>query len=375
MIKIALIGCGKVAEQHVINIQKIPGFEIVGICDREILMAEQTSQRFNIARYFDDPEELLQETAPEIVHITTPPQSHYTLGVLCVEAGCHVLIEKPFTVNAQEAAELLSLANGKSLKISVNHNAQFSHAALRMRQMVKDGYLGKRPVHMESIFCYNLGDQSFARAFLGDKRHWLRQLPGKLLHNIISHGIGQIAEFLYDEDPQVMALGFTSDFLLRLGESEIIDELRVIIRDKRDTTAYFTFSSQMTPKLHQFRIFGSENGLVFDDDRQLVIKLSGKIYKSYLDQFLPPILDAKQYLVNVTRNVQKFLTGDFHNDACTRLLIEAFYRSVTKDSPVPVSHREIMTTARIMDKVFEQVAEASFAPIPLTEGRSVSIHR
>ena len=49
---------------------------------------------------------------------------------------------------------------------------------------------------MESYYCYDLTDPGYARALLGDKQHWVRQLPGQLLHNIISHGIARIAEFL-----------------------------------------------------------------------------------------------------------------------------------------------------------------------------------
>ena len=82
---------------------------------------------------------------------------------------------------------------------------------------------------MESYYCYELGESGYAGALLGDKRHWVRRLPGKLLHNIISHGIARIAEFLTSESPQVMAYGFTSPFLKSIGENEIIDELRVII--------------------------------------------------------------------------------------------------------------------------------------------------
>ena len=65
-----------------------------------------------------------------------------------------------------------------------------------MRALVESGYLGGAPVHMESYYGYDLGEPSYARALLGDQQHWVRRLPGKLLHNIISHGIARIAEFL-----------------------------------------------------------------------------------------------------------------------------------------------------------------------------------
>ena len=48
---------------------------------------------------------------------------------------------------------------------------------------------------MESYYCYDLSEPGYATALLGDQQHWVRRLPGKLLHNIISHGVARIAEF------------------------------------------------------------------------------------------------------------------------------------------------------------------------------------
>ena len=103
-----------------------------------------------------------------------------------------------------------------------------------MRALVESGYLGGPPVHMESYYGYDLGDPSYARALLGDKQHWVRRLPGKLLHNIISHGIARIAEFLTSDDPQVIAHGFASPLLKGIGETEIVDELRVMISERSE---------------------------------------------------------------------------------------------------------------------------------------------
>ena len=57
---------------------------------------------------------------------------------------------------------------------------------------------------------------------------------------------------------------------------EIIDELRVIICEQQRTTAYFTFSSQMRPALHQFRIYGDRNGLILDQDQESSLHFAGK---------------------------------------------------------------------------------------------------
>jgi predicted dehydrogenase len=303
--------------------------------------------------------ELLREARPDVVHITTPPVSHFDIAKCCLEWGCHIYVEKPFTLCEGEAERLMALAEERKLKITAGHDDQFRPAARRMRSLVESGFLGSGPVHMESYYCYELGRSDYARALIGDKGHWVRRLPGRLLQNIISHGIARIAEFLTSESPKVMAYGFISPLLKDMGETEIIDELRVIISEEVGTTAYFTFSSQMRPALHQFRIYGAENGLVVDQDQETLIKLRGDRFKSYLEKFLPPVMFAEQYLDNLRRNVGAFLRSDFHVKSGMKYLIESFYRSIVEGTPVPIPYREILLTARIMDAIFSQLNTAA----------------
>jgi predicted dehydrogenase len=359
MLKVGIVGCGKIADSHASQIGKIPGCEIVGVCDREPLMARQLFDRYPIKQHFGDLAELLERSRPDVIHITTPPQSHYEIAKRCLEWGCHVYVEKPFTLYEEQARSLIDLGKEKGLKITVGHDHQFSHAAMRMRSLVRDGFLGGMPVHTESYYCYEMGASDYAGALLGDKKHWVRRLPGKLLHNIISHGIARIAEFLDGTSPQVIAHGFTSPMLKAAGETEIIDELRVIISDDRCATAYFTFSSQMRPSLHQFRLYGPKNGLILDLHQETLIKLRGSRYKSYAEKFLPPVTLAGQYVGNLKTNLRHFLANEFHMKSGMKYLIESFYRSILEDTPLPISYREILLTTKIMDEIFLQLNRTS----------------
>ncbi len=75
MLKVGIVGCGKIADAHASHIQHLEGCEIVGVCDREPLMAKQLYERFPIKAYFTDLSELVSEAQPDVVHITTPPES------------------------------------------------------------------------------------------------------------------------------------------------------------------------------------------------------------------------------------------------------------------------------------------------------------
>lgn len=355
MLKIAIVGCGKIADEHALQIRRIKGCEIVGVCDREPLMARQLYDRFPVKAWYSDLTRLISEAKPDVIHVTTPGESHFEIAKFCLEAGCHVYVEKPFTLYEEEARQLITTAQRMGRKITAGHDDQFIHVARRMRNICKSGYLGDGPVHMESYYCYPIGGSAYANALFRDKGHWVRRLPGKLLQNIISHGIARIAEFLTSDSPRVIAHGFVSPLLRSMGETEIVDELRVIIAEEGGVTAYFTFSSQMRPPLHQFRIYGSKNGLILDQNEETLIKLRGTMYTSYIQKFVPPITNAKQYLGNFASNVGLFLNNDFHMKSGMKYLIESFYRSITEGTPDPITHREILLTAKIMDSIFAQM--------------------
>lgn len=355
MIKTCIVGCGKIADAHATALSSIPNCEIVGVCDNEELMAKQLYERYQIKQYFHDIHEMLDASRPDVVHLTTPPQSHFELGRICINAGCHAYIEKPFTVNFDEADQLIRLAIAKGVKLTVGTDEQFSHVAVAMRKLIGEGYLGGPPVHMEAYYCYDLGDERYAQAFLKNNTHWLRSLPGQLMHNIISHGIAKIAEYLPGEDAQVIAQGFTSPFLRNFGETGLIDELRLIIRGVDDTTAYFTFSTQMRPLLREFRIYGPKNGLVLNQEQHSLIKLPGANPKSYLGKFLPLNDLARQYRRNMLTNAKWFLKNDFHMKEGMHHLIGSFYSSIVNDAPPPIPYREILLTAKIMDEAFARI--------------------
>jgi predicted dehydrogenase len=327
----------------------------VGVCDTEELMAFQLSERFNVKQYFNDAIRFLESCHPDVVHITTPPQSHFSLAKLCIERGCHVYVEKPFTITASETQILIELANRANLKLTVGTDALFSTVARRMRKLIQQGILGGPPFHIESYFCYDLGNAQYAKSLLGDNNHWVRKLPGKLLHNIISHGIAKIAEFIRSDNPHVLVHGHSSPFLREIQEDDIIDELRVIISDCDNTTAYFTFSSQIYPSQQLLRLYGPKCSLIADDIQQTLLVLNQSSYKSYLKTFIPPLIYAKQYLGSMKANMAAFIRNDFHVNSGMKYLIRSFYESINNNLDPPIPYREIILTSEILDLIFDRL--------------------
>ncbi len=368
MLRIALIGCGKIADNHVWAIRRIPGVTVVAAVDREILMARQLAERFEIPHTFDSAEEMLAQIKPDVVHITTPPQSHFSLGRVCLEAGSHVYLEKPFAITAGETEALLRLAASRGLKMTAGHNLQFTLEALRMREQVRKGFLGGKPVHVESYFSYGLDDTSYVGPMLGSRRHWVRQLPGQLFHNLISHGIARLAEFLDDDLVEVTANAFQSEKLRAMGGGEVLDELRVTLRDRSGTTAFFCFSTQINPGRNELRVYGRKGSITLDATTGSVILHKTRPNKSYLTYVVPPLFSAVDYFTNAVVNLTDFFRQRLYQDAGIKELAERFYRSIEQGTEPPLPAREILLTARIMEEIFAQVY-----PESATEPQRVAI--
>ena len=269
---------------------------------------------------------MLRAVRPDVVHITTPAQSHFPLGRMALDAGCHVYMEKPFTETTAEAETLIELAREKGLRITVGHNLQFSPEAIRMRELVKSGFLGGPPIHMEVIQCYSHDEPTYGRVVLADPHHWVRRLPGSLTHNLISHGISKIAEFLDGDDPRIISLSFSSPFLRGIGQTDIVDEVRATIQDERGTTAFFLFTTQFGVGSSELRLYGRSANLVLDNTDRTVLRIRPSQYKSYMRYFFAPWTYAREYMRNSFRNMKLFARNDFHMDYGMRKLMELFLR-------------------------------------------------
>jgi predicted dehydrogenase len=356
-LKIGLVGCGKIADAHAEAIQKIPTAELVAVCDLERLMAEQLAVRFNIPRYYDDFATLLAEEKPDVIHITTPPQSHLKLAVQAFEARCHVYVEKPAAMNAVETQEMIEHAETSGCKLTEGYSFHFDPAALALRELVEKGLIGDA-VHMESHFGYGL-EGPFGATILGSPHHWVHQLPGKLLQNNIAHALVRIIEFLPDDTPAIHAYGYKG----REAEhgdmrDNMMDELRVVILGEK-TSAYLTFTSHAKPMVQSFRLYGTQNTATVNYDTWVVTLDREQTLPSAIGRLVPPFKQHWDFFKAANKNVWRFARSDFHFFAGIDNLTKAFYDSIRDDSPLPVSHHDILRVAKFADEIYEQLKQST----------------
>jgi predicted dehydrogenase len=357
-LRIAIVGCGKIADDHAETLGFMEGVEVVACCDLTLLMAEQLSTRFDIDGVYDDFALLLAEQQPDVVHITTPPQSHLQLGVAAMEAGAHVWIEKPLAVDAAETRELVRVARQTGRKLTVGHSYWLDTPALDLRRLIDSGAIGE-VVHVESWYGYDL-DGGYGKAIMSSPDNWVHHLPGKLFQNNVDHLFNKVLEFLPSTDLVVQATAFRRhDRHYGDRRDELQDELRVYLADPTGPTAYATFSSSAAPRGHWVKVYGTKGSATADFNLRTVEVAAGVSLPTNLGRLLPSVGKVAAAAKQAATNAGRFATAEFHYFAGFRRLIDAFYESINTDGPEPIPLADMERMADLQDKIWAQLALAS----------------
>jgi len=352
-LKVAIVGCGKIADAHVEEIRKVHGAHVAAVCDIEPLMAEQLAVRYGIPGQYTDLAAMLDAEKPDVLHITAPPQTHLALTRQAVAAGCDVFLEKPVALHHADVQAIVEAVRAAGKKLAVNYWPEFEVQALELRRLLADGVLGT-PVHVESFYGYNLAD-GYGLAIKQDPNHWVRRMPGQLFQNILDHMLNKIAPFIEDDEPSISACAYINAArAVESGANDLLDELRVTIRGSR-TSAYVTFSANARPVGHTLKVYGTANTAYVDYNARTLVLERGQSFPSALGRLFPPFLVSRDYRRQAMRNLGRFYRARFHYFDGMRNLLTEFYRSIETDSPSPISSREILFVSSTMEKIFQQV--------------------
>jgi len=170
-IRTGLVGTGYIAEFHARAIAAADRASLVAVCDANLSNAEAWAKSWGVAKAYASLQEMLAAQQLDCVHILAPPDLHHALARTALEAGVHVLLEKPMCVSVSEADDLIALAEARGLHLAVNHNMMFTDAYRRLREAVQSGAIG--PINQISISYYSeMGQVRF-----GPFETWMLRAP------------------------------------------------------------------------------------------------------------------------------------------------------------------------------------------------------
>ncbi|MCC6510268.1 MAG: Gfo/Idh/MocA family oxidoreductase [Pirellulaceae bacterium] len=141
-LKAAVIGTGFIGPVHIEGLRRA-GVHVQGVLGSSLDRSQATADLFGIPSAYASLQELLDDTAVDVVHITTPNRFHFDQATSALNAGKHVLCEKPLAMNAQESAKLVAHAQRSGLAAGVNYNIRYYPLCLEAAQRVRSGQVGK----------------------------------------------------------------------------------------------------------------------------------------------------------------------------------------------------------------------------------------
>lgn len=248
--KTLVVGAGGIARQHLGALRTLPQVEQIHVCDLSAVTARAMADRFGLDGWSTDVAESLRVLRPDVVHVTTPPLSHHQLSRLALDAGCHVIVEKPATAVPGELVELVELADRRGLVLVEDYNYLFNDTVADALARLRSGGYGEL-VHV---------DVQVALDILGPGSTYLDPATNRAFTEMKG---GPIADFL----PHLASLAhafvgphrrvLTSWSRTIEGHPFPADELRALV-EGATATASLSFSARSRPDLFAVRVAGTQ---------------------------------------------------------------------------------------------------------------------
>jgi predicted dehydrogenase len=147
---VAVIGAGYWGPNIVRNALALPDTDVKWVCDRDVSRAQRLVGAQSAIRVTDDLDELLSDDSVEAVAIATPPATHAELALRCLEAGRHLLVEKPLADSYEAGLRMVRAAEERDLVLHCDHTYCYTPAVQKIRELVDAGELGT-PLYYDSV--------------------------------------------------------------------------------------------------------------------------------------------------------------------------------------------------------------------------------
>jgi predicted dehydrogenase len=240
-LRVGAVGCGYWGPNVIRNLDAVDGCEIAAVCDSDPERLAPVAAHYPRARATHEVDDLLADRCLDAVYLATPVSTHHALTRQALEAGKHVLLEKPLATDVEQAAELADLARRRSLTLMVGHTFVFSPPVRKIKELIDGGSIG--PIYYVETTRVNLGLFQKDVSVLWDLgphdvsilTYWLGEVPT----HVAARGRSYLGEAL--EDVVFLTLEFPSGILAqvqiswlapsKLRRTSIVGRQRMVVYD------------------------------------------------------------------------------------------------------------------------------------------------
>jgi len=241
-LRLGAIGCGYWGPNLIRNFVEIPNAEVIAISDLQQEPMKRMLERFPRIEHSTRNYRDLFDMGLDAVVIATPPATHYAIARDCLEHGLHVLVEKPITLNAEDAAGLIAVAEEHGRILMVGHTFEYNPAVRAIKEMIRSGELGDI-YYIDAI-----------RASLG-----LFQTKANVVWDLAPHDVS-ILRFLLDADP--VSVNTHGSSCVQEG---IEDVAYTTLMFPNNVLAHIRSSWLDPSKQRRITVVGSKKMVIYDD--------------------------------------------------------------------------------------------------------------
>lgn len=342
--RVALIGCGRIARVHQAYLRELSSVELVGACDSVPNARSAFATDTGLAT-FASIEELLNNAKPDAAHILTPPATHAPLAIRLLDGGVNVLVEKPFAMHAAEADQIIAAARRAGRWVTADHNRYFDPVVQEAARKLQGGGLGKL-----------VGVDVFQGAEIGEQQkgdHWVQQLPGGGLHNLVSHPLYLVRRFAGPiHDLRVVS---------QLANGAHLEEVRLVARGQ-EALVNVTMSVHARPFTNRLTLYGTRATLEVNLNNMTLIERRPKQLPKLIGKVWPNLNEATQLVTATVRNTLAFVRGRQRFYPGIGAHLRALYDQVSIGGLPPVGPNEARDVVAWYDEILAQSGLATVAP-------------
>jgi predicted dehydrogenase len=340
-LRAAVIGCGAIAHEHLGYLGSSPRVELVAVCDTSRATAEYISKHFGPCAWFIDAASMLNEARPDVVHVLTPPQTHSTLVRMSLEAGAHVVCEKPMTGSATETEALLIDARKHGKFLIESRNLLFNDVAIAIDRLIEDESLGKVR-EVDVLLSLDLTAGPFGDLNLSGPGV---QLPGGAVHDFLPH----LAYLFLHSAGRLETVDHLTGFLEnRSGNSRVgYDHLDVLI-EAGEVRGRLRIASDVAPPAFRLVVRGTERSAESDFYNPFLrIEGGANVGKrAPLEQIGSGLKLARAGVRNFFDKVRQ--RGTYHG---MPRMLDSIYTALEAGEDPPISEADMLATARLVDRI------------------------
>jgi predicted dehydrogenase len=339
-LRAGIIGTGRIAVQHLSCLHRLAGAHTVAVCDLSPARAEAAAARWGVPAWYSDHRRLLAEETPDVVHVTTPPESHLPLALDALAAGAHVIVEKPAAVDVARVDELLEAAQAARRHVVESYTYVFGDQVQRLLALRSSGAMGD-VVHVDVSLALGILDSGSPYAD-PNLRHPALDLPGGAISDFVTHLASLAVAFAGPHRALTTVWRRRSD-----GAVDTDDELRALI-DGEEATATLSFSANARPEGFVLRVDATRLRAVANlFETRLTVERPRDIPRP-LATMVNGLTESRDVGVAAVGGLLRKLGGGPGSYEGLWTLIERAYAAISEGQAPPVPPEQIRSVNRLV---------------------------